>query len=578
MTNKKNDYLIKLQHQNGFLNPTDGEIVNGRYDEPTYLTFRVDFLSNKISSLSNKSLSFDNKIKNSPKEDLNYSLNELPAGLFDVDGAYSTYDYLKNRLGDEVRADLYKKFIKLVKDLNANFPYYIKTIEGIDKLFEVNVKRGTRVKKDAVLTLKCYEGLDQRISTLKTLYKKIAWDEEYQRWILPDIMRYFSMDIYISEFRIFHENKNKKYVNTLNGDFKKESKLSSINTIKNIVKDTTSMFSMPKNLEFNKYELSNNIINKVIPTTIINCKLCEFDIRNYYSHYSSLSKTDPKSKVVDDIDIKIKVGNVNEIIYNGTFKGEEDNEIFINDEYTNQEKFYKIKNYMDPIKKILSDNVYKGTIKNILFNKRTNIEVEEVNDGVAVNLTDDNNIIFSGYLGNMLKGAIKGAIAYGDNWLNDELNDYYSEGLNLKMKENKKNKFRKMVNGLTLNDIIAPIASGNINAIIDTFKNKANNVKDLYPELSKATNQNIDIETFKSFIEEMSKSEDEMQSKVAKCLLDYGEKTDASNIEDYMEIINTVNEDIQNNFIEKISSVTIEEPEEYSTATSQTNDNVKIIL
>lgn len=565
MTNKKNDYLIKLQHQNGFLNPTDGEIVNGRYDEPTYLTFRVDFLSNKISSLSNKSLSFDNKIKNSPKEDLNYSLNELPAGLFDVDGAYSTYDYLKNRLGDEVRADLYKKFIKLVKDLNANFPYYIKTIEGIDKLFEVNVKRGTRVKKDAVLTLKCYEGLDQRISTLKTLYKKIAWDEEYQRWILPDIMRYFSMDIYISEFRIFHENKNKKYVNTLNGDFKKESKLSSINTIKNIVKDTTSMFSMPKNLEFNKYELSNNIINKVIPTTIINCKLCEFDIRNYYSHYSSLSKTDPKSKVVDDIDIKIKVGNVNEIIYNGTFKGEEDNEIFINDEYTNQEKFYKIKNYMDPI-------------KNILFNKRTNIEVEEVNDGVAVNLTDDNNIIFSGYLGNMLKGAIKGAIAYGDNWLNDELNDYYSEGLNLKMKENKKNKFRKMVNGLTLNDIIAPIASGNINAIIDTFKNKANNVKDLYPELSKATNQNIDIETFKSFIEEMSKSEDEMQSKVAKCLLDYGEKTDASNIEDYMEIINTVNEDIQNNFIEKISSVTIEEPEEYSTATSQTNDNVKIIL
>ena len=307
MTNKKNDYLIKLQHQNGFLNPTDGEIVNGRYDEPTYLTFRVDFLSNKIFSLSNKSLSFDEE--NNNKDNLNYSLNELPAGLFDVDGAYSTYDYLKNRLGDEVRADLYKKFIKLVKDLNANFPYYIKTIEGIDKLFEVNVKRGTRVKKDAVLTLKCYEGLDQRISTLKTLYKKIAWDEEYQRWILPDIMRYFSMDIYISEFRIFHENKNKKYVNTLNGDFKKESKLSSINTIKNIVKDTTSMFSMPKNLEFNKYELSNNIMNKVIPTTIINCKLCEFDITNYYSHYSSLSKSDPKGKVVDDIDIKIEKPN-----------------------------------------------------------------------------------------------------------------------------------------------------------------------------------------------------------------------------------------------------------------------------
>ena len=66
-------------------------------------------------------------------------------------------------------------------------------------------------------------------------------------------------------------------------------------------------------------------------------------MKGIQTKYSSLSKSDPKSKVVDDIDIKIKVGNVNEIIYNGTFKGE-DNEIFINDEYTNQEKFYKIKN------------------------------------------------------------------------------------------------------------------------------------------------------------------------------------------------------------------------------------------
>ena len=54
------------------------------------------------------------------------------------------------------------------------------------------------------LTIKCLEGLDQKITQLMQLYRKAAWDDVYQRWILPDMMRFFTMRIYVSEMKLFH--------------------------------------------------------------------------------------------------------------------------------------------------------------------------------------------------------------------------------------------------------------------------------------------------------------------------------------------------------------------------------------
>jgi len=44
-----------------------------------------------------------------------------------------------------------------------------------------------------------------KIRTLMELYRKAAWDDEYQRWILPENMRQFKMIIYIFERRTFHD-------------------------------------------------------------------------------------------------------------------------------------------------------------------------------------------------------------------------------------------------------------------------------------------------------------------------------------------------------------------------------------
>jgi hypothetical protein len=53
--------------------------------------------------------------------------------------------------------------------------------------------------------VECWEGLDLKIRTLMEFYRKAAWDDVYQRWILPENMREFKMIIYVFERRTFQD-------------------------------------------------------------------------------------------------------------------------------------------------------------------------------------------------------------------------------------------------------------------------------------------------------------------------------------------------------------------------------------
>lgn len=645
----KNDYLIKLNNYNGFLNPQNGLITNSRYDEPTYLTFRIDFVSDpppikpishedeidklqkrllkleqkkrkrggtniieeyekydmyandewnfdindnnkKLNRIEKRQQKIENKIKKltaSPRVELPTDVTQsgfrLPEGLLkDESRLYSTYDYLKNSINQKERAELLLEFRKLLEDLKTNFPYYIKSIENVNKLLEVTPKHGSRIKNNTTITLKCMEGLDQRISTLKTLYKKIAWDDKYQRWILPDIMRFFSMRIYISEFRIFHENKNKTNYDTISNKNRTEIKINAVRDIKNSLEKAKNF------LTGNAFELSNDVINKVIPTTIICCEMCEFDIENLYTHYSSLNANDPKSKPLEDIELKIKIGNIKEVIYNGTF--------LTNTLLIDEANLYP---GIDPI--------------DTLYIERTGI-TNEVNGDVAKNFSDGNLPLMLNYTAKALKDITKHYIDEGDEWVNNGMNNLYNK------------KIGKGDNPISINDMATEYKNamslkwiydkmkgiskdteesykelGSITGVNDTYYNKIssidddytsskatnnsldngykefNTIDDSYPN-SSATSQSIDIMTFKSFLNELAKNENKTQAEIANILIDYGNKINANSIEDYMEVINTVYEDIENKFNDAIIMPQINQPSEYSLATTQEIKRPKIIL
>jgi hypothetical protein len=253
-----------------------GSVLSRRFDEPTYMSFRVMFGQNS-ASLSGTS-TFNTNYDKMPhplfmdrKVDSTITNVNMPQVEFNR-SFYSTIDYLRDS-NEFTRAGMLKEFITVWNNLQTNYQWYFQSIEGLNDLLNVVPERGKRVGKDVRLTFTMLEGIDQRISYLLNLYKKIAWDDTYQRWVLPDMMRFFDIQIYITEYRTFHQALNPK-------------------------PDDTPLYL--------------TILNDILPTYLIQCEMCEFDINSFnYSYKNKMSvEGDPETTSVS---FKVKVGNINEV-------------------------------------------------------------------------------------------------------------------------------------------------------------------------------------------------------------------------------------------------------------------------
>lgn len=227
---------IRDAYLNGFFAETSKfspGVFSRIFDEPTYLTFRIEFnfnpemFQNEIPNVD-KGINYKN-LDDFPEPLLAIPRNRTPrnlssdfsnnsayvsAGMERLTGqlingnahsAYSSYTYLNEALGEKQRADMLYTFINGLKDIQDNYPYYFQSVEGLGDLLKVVPSNGIRLKDDSnTITIKCLEGLDLKITQLMQLYKNIVWDDYYQRWILSDMMRFFNMKIYVSEIRLFH--------------------------------------------------------------------------------------------------------------------------------------------------------------------------------------------------------------------------------------------------------------------------------------------------------------------------------------------------------------------------------------
>ena len=389
--------LVRDINTNGFL-ATESiykpEYFVRAFDEPTYLTFKLEFMfhnprnvlyTNKVMDVANgKTSTFDDDMEKAydflPEAFLQDSMlaqndNSATLGpsspsyspeIYDLTMQtherandftgyyYSAEDYLGLNRGEYGRARLMRKIKYILHDLQDNFPYYFKSIDGLDKLNAINPKNGFRVADDVILTIKCYEGLDLKITQLIQMIRKVTWDDMYQRWVLPDIMRYFGMRIYVSEIRTFHEITR----NTITHPFKKIPKLTVYNYAddrdgeprnateagrarsiyrkimnitggiltaaealggrffsgtgyQNVVDNISNTFSTVSDISSSLAQMYQlmcvSALNEVMPTICYECHLCEFDITNTMSDINALHST---SKEPQEQTIRIKVRQV----------------------------------------------------------------------------------------------------------------------------------------------------------------------------------------------------------------------------------------------------------------------------
>lgn len=299
------------------------------FDEPTYLSFKLNFYSDErltdemtYDTLPQALFTPPNLPDGNPYDRwmdwaTDDELREIIAEYqydpesFVYDRKYSAFNYLLDR-NEDFRAFLLAKFLKGWAELQEQYQFYFQSVSGLDKLLESNPSRGSKLSKDTVVTIECLEAIDQRVKYLLSLYKAAAWDEEYQRWILPDIYRYFKMDIFISEIRTFHVSNFSDQGSALN---------LITNTATNLINKGLSWVNSKLD-KWTKGGLDNNIrmdletlsvINGICPVTCIHCELCDFDISNPYYQGSY----DINNSTAEKTTIKIKVKKA-EIIHNWT--------------------------------------------------------------------------------------------------------------------------------------------------------------------------------------------------------------------------------------------------------------------
>jgi hypothetical protein len=168
--------------QNKINNFKKGSFIDP-YDEPTYLTFALDF---HFESLNNQIM---DPIECSP-------LFEEPAGDNNSAMAYLG----SNAVGSKPREEMLRTFKSILRYLTFEAPWYFQEISGLGDMWtaSTNITKGT---KETSITITTLEAVDLRVTELASLYRNAIYDKHNLRERVPDNLRWFTMDIYVAETR-----------------------------------------------------------------------------------------------------------------------------------------------------------------------------------------------------------------------------------------------------------------------------------------------------------------------------------------------------------------------------------------
>ena len=155
------------------------------FDEPTYLTFAIDF--------------------DFTGEMIDPFTNMTASPLFnETDNIASAKKFLEKN-DYSANANCIPAMKKLLQSITDETPWYLQSIDGVGDLWNIATRMGPKLKSGAVVSINTLESLDLRILTIANLYRKLAYDQRNIRYRLPDNLRWFTMDIYLAEVRNFRE-------------------------------------------------------------------------------------------------------------------------------------------------------------------------------------------------------------------------------------------------------------------------------------------------------------------------------------------------------------------------------------
>lgn len=185
-------------------------------------------------------------------------------------------DYLRNVVGDTVRADLLARFKKLLRKINTELPWFWQSVSGL----ETSRAYGTmedpwRGAENPKIEIECLENIELTAFTLIDLYKRATYD--FNRWVsvIPKNLCYFEMTIYVTEVRSFQQKTSDAFKDSRGNHGRIGDSQSNINP-----------------------DLSVNIDMSVDakPITVTKLGHCSFDIDSTNDIFKDLSKNPEMAK------------------------------------------------------------------------------------------------------------------------------------------------------------------------------------------------------------------------------------------------------------------------------------------
>jgi hypothetical protein len=154
------------------------------FDQPTYLTFALDFGFESGEEIG---------------ADLLWTSPLFKKGGPNISNSAQTY---LGSIGHKDKEVNLAKFKSILEYLTFNAPWYFQQISGLEKLWTNATNMASGYKgNEAVLTIDTLEAIDLRVMEIANLYRSAIYDKQSMRERVPDNLRWFTMDIYIAEGR-----------------------------------------------------------------------------------------------------------------------------------------------------------------------------------------------------------------------------------------------------------------------------------------------------------------------------------------------------------------------------------------
>lgn len=109
--------------------------------------------------------------------------------------------YLNNR-GDTQRVQKLDYFNSILRRITIDEPWYIQSLNGLDKLMNIDLEKGLRSVSRERITITTLETIDMKVMSMIDAYRSATIDKKFIRTVLPENLKRFDLTVYVIDPRI----------------------------------------------------------------------------------------------------------------------------------------------------------------------------------------------------------------------------------------------------------------------------------------------------------------------------------------------------------------------------------------